>query len=359
MRLLFTILLFLHLLIHSIGFAKAFHWIDSSGETMKMSGAQGFLCLLVSILLLLTIYYFHKKNPIWILLSILVIIISQVVILFNWDDAKYGSIINLIILIVAIISIAGWKFENKFREDKVRAILSSSPSNGKISNKDIEHLPLLVQKYIISAGFLGEPKIDNVLIRFTGEMREKGKKWFKFRSEQFNVIQDPSRFFFMKAIFKGIPTKGYHRYDGKSARMTIKPLSIFRIIDISSEELLLSEMVTYLNDICIFAPGALIGDKFTWEEDGENTVKVNFTNNGRTVSAILEINNSGQLINFFSRDRYAVNDTNKYLFSTPVGGYQTNNKFNLATYGEAIWHYPDEEFVYGKFDLMELLYNFK
>ena len=359
MRLLFTIILFLHLLIHSIGFAKAFHWIETTGETTTISGAQGFLCLLVSILLILTIIYFHKKNHIWILLSIVVIIVSQVIILLNWDDAKYGSIINLIILIVAIISIAGWNFENKFREDKVKAILSNTPSGGIISNEDLEHLPKLVQKYIISAGFLGEPKIDNVLIKFTGEMREKGKKWFKFRSEQLNVIQKPSRFFFMKAIFNGIPTKGYHRFDGKSARMIIKPLSIFRIIDISSEELLLSEMVTYLNDICIFAPGALIGDKYTWEEDGQNTVKVNFTNNGRTVSAILEINDNGQLINFFSRDRYAVNEAKKYLFSTPVGGYQTINEFSLATYGEAIWHYPKEDFVYGKFDVKEILYNFK
>lgn len=359
MRLLFTIVLFLHLLIHSIGFAKAFHWIETSGETNTMSGAQGLLCLLVSILLILTIAFFQRKNHIWILLSIVVIIISQVIILFNWEVAKYGSIINLIILIVAIISIAGWKFENEFREDKVRAILSNPPSGGTISNEDLEDLPVLVQKYITSSGYLGKPKIENVLIRFRGEMRERGEKWFKFRSEQLNVIKNPSRYFFMKAIFKGIPTKGYHKFDGRSARMTIKSLSILKIIDMSSEELLISEMVTYLNDICIFAPGALISDKFTWEQDGQNTIKVNFTNYRRTVTAILEINDTGQLINFFSRDRYTINETKKYLFSTPVGGYQNFNGFKLASYGEAIWHYPEEDFVYGKFKVEEIEYNIK
>ena len=359
MRLLFTILLLLHFLIHTIGFAKAFHWIESPAGTTTISGAQGFLCLLVSILLILSIIYFNRKNHLWILLSLVVIIISQVVILLNWEDAKYGSIINLVILIVAIISIAGWKFETRFKEEKVAAILNSPSAGGIISNKDLEHLPALVRNYIISSGFLGEPKIDNVLIRFKGEMREKGKKWFKFRSEQLNMITKPSRFFFMKAIFKGIPTKGYHRFDGNSARMIIKPLSVLRIIDISSEELLLSEMVTYLNDICIFAPGALIGNKFSWKEDGDNTVRVKFTNHGRSVSAILEINDNGQLINFFSNDRYAINEARKHLFSTPVGGYQTFNGFKLASYGEAIWHYPEEDFVYGKFDVKEIKYNIK
>lgn len=359
MRLLFTILLFLHLLIHTIGFAKAFHWIETSVGTYHLSGAQGILCLLVSVLLLMTIIFFQLKKHVWILLSLIVVIISQVIIILNWDATKYGSIINAIILVVAIISIAGWKFENKFREDKVKAILSNPSVNGLISNKDLEHLPRLVQQYIIYSGFIGKPKIENVLIRFTGEMREKNKKWFKFKSEQLNVVQKPSRYFFMKAVFKGIPTKGYHKFDGESARMIIKPLSILKFIDISSEELLLSEMVTYLNDICIYAPGALAGKKFTWTEESPNIVKVVFENNGRSVSAKLEINDSGQLINFFSKDRYAITESKKYLFSTPVGGYKSYNGFKLASYGEAIWHYPEEDFVYGKLEVKEVLYNIK
>lgn len=356
MRILFAIILFLHLLIHLIGFAKSNHWLAAAQDS-TISETQGFLWLSVSILLLVTSVFFLLRKPIWIILAIPVVIISQVLIILNWNQANFGSILNFIILVVVIVSIAGWDFENSFKKDKVKAILEEPETKQIISIKDIDHLPKLVQHYITASGSIGKPKIKNVLIKFSGEMREQGKKWFKFRSEQFNAIEKPARYFFMKAIFRGIPTKGYHRFTGKSARMIIKPFSLFSIIDIRSEELLISEMVTYLNDICLFAPGALIEDKFTWEEIGKNTAKVIFTNNGRSVSGILEIDDNGRLINFFSSDRYDVNKMKKFTYSTPVGGYINFHGFKLPGYGEAIWHYFETDFVYGKFDVKEVKYN--
>ena len=358
MRILFAILLFLHLAIHFLGFAGAKGWI-SSPEFLNISRNEGFLWLLVSVLIFITLLFFLYRNPVWIILAIPVILGSQVLIILNWEFAKYGSFANFIILIVIILSIAGWRFENKFKENKIEAIKANPPSGKLISEKDLQHLPVLVQNYIKHTGFQNSPRIENFEIRFTGEMREKNKDWFKFRSEQLNTISHPERHFFMKANFRGIPTKGYHQYDGKSARMTIKPLSIFKVVDISSEELLVSEMVTYLNDICLFAPGALIDDKFTWEEIDENKIKVYFENSGRTVSAILEINKQGELMNFYSNDRYAVDVMKKFLFSTPVSDYKLFGKHLLPAGGEAIWHYPEEDFVYGKFRIEQIKYNLK
>jgi len=357
MRILFIVILFLHLLIHLIGFAKANQWIEVTPGSRMISTTQGILWLLVSILLLVTIVLFLLRKPAWILISIPVIITSQVLIILNWEEAKFGSIFNLIILVVAILSMAGWKFENKYKEDKVKAILANTGVSQTIEEKDLQPLPVLVQKYIRSSGFLGKPKIENFQLKFSGEMREKNKKWFRFRSEQLNTIKSPARYFFMKAIFRGIPTKGYHKYDGTTASMVIKPFSIFKVVDIQSRELLISEMVTWLNDICIFAPGALIDKKFSWEEIGDNTVRVKFSNSGKMVSALLEFNEKGQLINFFSNDRYSVDVNKQFMFSTPVGGYANFDGYNLASYGEAIWHYPEDDFVYGKFELQKVKFN--
>ena len=357
MRILFMLILFLHLLIHLIGFAKANQWMETAPESKMISQTQGILWLLVSFLLLVTIVLFILRKPAWHLVSIPVVIISQALIILNWDEAKFGTILNLVILIVLIFSIAGWKFENNYKEDKVKAILSNPGSGQIISKNDLEHLPAIVQNYIRYSGFIGKPSIENFQLTFSGEMREQHKKWFKFRSEQLNTIKSPARYFFMKAIFKGIPTKGYHRFDGLTARMTIKPFSIFKVVDLQSRELLISEMVTWLNDLCIFAPGALIDKKFTWEEISDNSAKVKFTNNGKAVSAVLEINDKGQLINFFSNDRFSVEHNKQFMFSTPVGGYQDFNGYNIAGYGEAVWHFPKADFVYGKFELKQVKYN--
>ena len=65
----------------------------------------------------------------------------------------------------------------------------------------------------------------------------------------------------------------------------------------------------------------------------------------------------GQLVNFISDDRYVMGDMRQYLFSTPVKDYKLINGINVPTYGEAIWHYPDGEFIYGKFYLKSIEYN--
>ena len=65
----------------------------------------------------------------------------------------------------------------------------------------------------------------------------------------------------------------------------------------------------------------------------------------------------GQLINFISDDRYAVSDMKQYRFSTPVKEYIQINGINIFKYGETVWHYPDGDFVYGKFYLKSIEYN--
>lgn len=47
----------------------------------------------------------------------------------------------------------------------------------------------------------------------------------------------------------------------------------------------------------------------------------------------------------------------RYRFSTPVKEYTQINERNVIKYGEAVWHYPDGEFVYGKFYLKSIEYN--
>ena len=63
------------------------------------------------------------------------------------------------------------------------------------------------------------------------------------------------------------------------------------------------------------------------------------------------------IINFISNDRIQVSDMKQYPFSTPVYGYKNINGINVMSGGEAIWHYPDGEFAYGKFNLKTIEYN--
>ena len=284
------------------------------------------------------------------------ILLSQITIIIFWSDAKYLTLVNVVLLLVALTGFAHRNFEKQFTKDVFTA-MASGMSAEIITGKDLETLPAPVQNYLRYVGVVGKPKITNARITFTGQMREKGNTWFNFTSEQYNFFKQPARFFFMKATIKGLPTYGYHSYKNKTARMQIKLLSIFPVADLKGVEMFPTETVTFFNDMCLFAPSALIDSRITWEDLNNHSAKASFTNEGTSISATLYFNEEGQLINFVSHDRYSVAEMKTFPFSTPVGAYKMINGYHLPTYGEGVWHYPEGAFVYGKFKVKNILYN--
>ncbi|WP_062619491.1 DUF6544 family protein [Aequorivita aquimaris] len=359
MKIAFFILLSLHGLIHLMGFFKAFGFAEISQLSQNFSKPQGLLWLAVALTFITIGILFLLKNNLWFWIAVATVVVSQVLIIVNWQDAKFGTIINLIVLIVALLAMAGWNFEREFKKDVSQSFKNVSISEEIISEADVAQLPIPVQNYLKYVGAIGKPKIKTARAIFKGEMREKGKDWFGFTSEQYNFFADPTRLFFMKANFKGLPTQGYHRYKEGKASMLIKLLSVFPVVDISEPEMFKTETVTFFNDMCLFAPAALIDKRINWQTLEDNSVKAVFHNGEVSVSAILKFDESGRMINFISEDRVDVNSNQNVPFSTPVTEYGTVNGYKLPLAADAVWHFPEGDFVYGKFYLQDVQYNLK
>ena len=357
----FVFLLLIHGLIHVLGFLKAFQISEVSQLTQPISKPLGMLWLAAMLLFLATAVFFLQGNGYWPILAFTAIGLSQVLILTAWQDARFGTIANLIILVVAIVGYGSWRFEESFRKDVRESLARTNTQQSELlTESDLSHLPAPLQRYIRYAGAVGQPKVKNVRIVFEGQMREKGKDWFDFTSEQYNFYdEEPTRLFFMKARIKGLPTVGYHRYKGNRSGMHIRLLSLFPVVDLEGEEMFRSETVTLFNDMCLFAPAALIDGRIQWEAVDETSAKATFTNKGVSISATLFFNDKGELVDFVSDDRSARTATGmeNLRFSTPAGEYHTYNGYRLTSYGEAVYHYPDGKFSYGVFNTKRVEYN--
>lgn len=99
MRIIFLIILFLHGLIHLMGFAKAFQLAEIEQLTLPISKLSGLFWLLTCILMLSAGAAYLLKMDWWWIIALLAVVISQVLILMYWQDAKAGTIANLLILI--------------------------------------------------------------------------------------------------------------------------------------------------------------------------------------------------------------------------------------------------------------------
>lgn len=170
------------------------------------------------------------------------------------------------------------------------------------------------------------------------------------------------RLFFMKATMKHFPVAGFHCFKNGKASMDIRLLSLFKVQHQSGKEMGVAETVTFFNDMCCMAPATLIDKRIQWLQVEGNNVKAQFTNNNIPISACLQFNDIGELINFISDDRYAAADNNsmkQLRWSTPMKEYKVFNEYKLAGYAEAIYSYPDGNLCYGNFRLVNIEYNCK
>jgi hypothetical protein len=304
------------------------------------------------------------KNDKWWIVGIIAAVISQALIVTSWQDAKFGTIANVIILIAAIIGYGTWSFSKKYKNDvKIGLQQTAALPVSLLTQSDIAGLPELVQAYIRHSGSIGKPKVVNFKITFTGQLRKNNQSaWMPFASEQYNFIESAQRLFFMKATMKHLPVAGYHCFKNGEAFMDIRLFSLFKVQYQTGKEMGIAETVTFFNDMCCMAPATLIDKRITWGTIEGNKVKATFTNNGIAISAWLHFNEQGALINFISNDRYAASDDNSMKqipWSTPLKDHKTINGHKLGGYTDAIYHYPEGDLIYGTFKIVNIEYNLK
>lgn len=364
MKYIFSVIVFLHATIHLTGFLKAFRLARIEQLTSDISSVSGIFWLLTFVLFLVSGIAYIAKADSWYIPAFIAVLISTILIIGVWHDAKFGIPANLIILVVVIISSGTSTFHNKYVSD-VKAGLSTTADLPVpvLTETEIEYLPEPVKKYIRASGSIGKPKVNNFRIEFTGQIRQNEQsEWMTFTTVQYNFVETTSRYFFMKAVMKKLPVAGYHRFSDGSAYMDIRLLSLFRVQYLAGPEADISETVTFFNDMCCMAPATLTDKRIKWLETDGNKVRAEFTSNNITISAWLYFNDKGELINFISDDRYATVDNNTVLrlrWSTPLKGVSDIDGFKLAGSAETIYSYPEGDFCYGKFNLVHVEYNCK
>ncbi len=268
----------------------------------------------------------------------------------------------LLFIILMLFAISSFRFHKQYRDD-VNEALRTAGKTSMLTLADLEHLPPPVKKYIIYTGSVGKPKVDHFFIEFSGQLRKNARSpWMPFISKQYNFINLAERLFFLKATMNHLPVSGYHRYINGEAIMDIRLFSLVRVQYQSGQEMNISETVTFFNDMCCMAPATLIDKRIEWGAVKGNSVEAKFSIHHISITATLYFNDEGQLVNFISNDRYAVQDdgTMKRMpWTTPLRKYKEINGYRLASAAEAIYLLPDGKLIYGNFHLLRIYYNAK
>jgi hypothetical protein len=251
-------------------------------------------------------------------------VISQVLIVLWWKDARFGTIANVLLLAPIVVALAGvWPggAASQFRRLAAEGFARHA-APPPVTDADLAPLPAPVQRYLRFAGVVGKPRVLNFRARFQGTIagaRNAGAA--PFRATQVSFLDRPTRLFLLESARAGVPFDAFHVFAAPTATMRVKIASLFTVVDARGPEMDQSETVTMFNDMCLLAPASLIDPRIRWFSSGEDRVDATFELGGHTVHATLRFGPNGELVDFVSQDRYQTSDGKafvRYPWSTPV-----------------------------------------
>ncbi|MEP7384374.1 MAG: DUF6544 family protein [Gemmatimonadota bacterium] len=364
MRVLFVLLLVVHGALHLMGTAKAFGAAELPQLTQDIGRPMGVLWCVAALLFLLAAIGIFVSPRWWWTVAAVAVVVSQIVIGYSWADARWGTLANALVLVgvaYGFLSQGPGSFRAEFDRDVARE-LRQTVATPLLTEADIAGLPVAVQQYIRLNGAVGRPRVQNIRVRFHGEIRGGPEaRWMSFTGEQYNFYDQPSRLFLMDATMFAIPVQAFHRFVGPSATMRVKLAAVVRMVDAKGPEMDEAETITRFNDLCVFAPGAMIDPRITWQASDSHTVAASFTNLGHTARAVLTFNERGELADFVADGRGASSTDGrtftKMRWSTPLRDYRAFGAHRLMSHGEGVWHAPAGEYSYLRFDVDTIEYN--
>jgi hypothetical protein len=361
---LLTVVIVLHGLIHLMGFAKAFGYADLPQLTQPISPGMGMLWLAAAILMLATAGALFLWPRGWWAIGAIAVVVSQVAIMASWNDARFGTIANVVILVAIVFGFLAWgpsSLRAQYETDVARG-LARMTNPPIVIEADLARLPAPVAGYLRASGVVGQLRVVNMRARMHGRIRgAAGDPWMPFEAEQHNFYDRPARFFYMNASRMFMPIQGYHRFVDREATMLVKLAAIVPVARASGPDMTQAETVTLFNDMCLFAPATLIDPAIGWEPVDARTVRATFTHAGHTIRADLTFNDRDELVDFHSDDRRQAAAAGAPMravrWSTPVGDYRRFGAVRLGARGEARWHDPAGTYAYIEITLDDIQFN--
>ena len=360
MKTAFAILMGLHGLIHLMGFAKAFGWGDLPMLTDEFSRSHGLAWLLAAFLFLLSLSLFLMGQPSWPWIAIAGVILSQVLVVISWADAKHGTWLNLIILLTGVVALAKNSFDKKVSSEVTLLFQEQKKGeNEALDPPPAAKWPPVVERWIRRSGALEYREVKAVYLRQSGNMRTKpGGKWMPFTAEQWFSVKKPG-FVWKTRVHMGGPLhlSGRDKFIGGKGTMDISLLSLFPVVRASGDPKIdQASGIRYLAEICWFPTAAREGF-LTWEPMGEFTAKATFMTHPE-ITGIFTYDEDGNVVSFEAL-RYKDSGENAQMEKWRVRNTSHKNigGLRIPQKSKVYWGTEEGEFHWLSLEIEEIRYN--
>ena len=361
MKIAFLIIVLLHGLIHFLGFVKGFELKEVKELTLPISKPLGVVWLAAAILFL-TYGVLHLLNSkyAW-LIGFVAVVVSQIIIFLFWKDAKFGTIPNIIIMAVSIVSFGYHNFQKIIQQETAQLLNKNVSVENRILNEiDLVNLPVPVKNWLKNCGAIGKPFISLGKVIQTAEMQMKPEQanWMSATAIQYTTIDNPAFIWSVDVKMNSLLSfQGRDKFDDGNGEMLIKMNSLFNIVNERGEKLDEGTLQRYLGEMVWF-PSLALSSYISWEQIDENIAKATMTYKGTSGSGTFYFNSNGDVTNF-SALRYKGNETDakRHDWEMNILDYKTFEGIRVPAKMTSTWKLDDKDWTWLKMEVTDITYN--
>lgn len=231
----------------------------------------------------------------------------------------------------------------------------------KFTKESIRELPEFLQRHIENGGYLDEPLMSNMLIRFndTKFRLSKDKKQMPIDFEQVNFVSRPDRHAFLAARMFVLPLQAKDSTIDGIGSMTGVLAKQFQLFQSTGPEMDQGQLITALAD-AVFMPALFLQEFVSWKIIDDRTVEGTITWKAVSAKGQFTFDAQGNITRFDTEDRY-MDDNGKSSKLVPwfvtYEKYQEQNGFHQPTHVTVNWVLPEGAYTYFESDKIEVEYS--
>ncbi|MCU7695492.1 DUF6544 family protein [Haoranjiania flava] len=347
MRIVFLIIVLFHGLIHLLGFVKGFGFKEVKELTLPISKPIGFLWLTAAVVVLtFGILQLLNSKYSW-LVGLGAVVISQSLILMFWKDAKFGTLPNMLILLVTMISYGHFNFQ-KLVQQETRHLLSQNKlvKNKIINENDIGYLPEPVKNWLRACGAVGNPytSIGKVTQKAEMKMKPEQENWASATAIQYTTIGNPAFIWTVHVKMNSLLNfQGRDKFKYGKGTMLIKMNSLINVVNERGEKLNEGALQRYLGEMVWF-PSLALSPYITWEQIDDNKATATMTYKNTSGSGTFYFNSKGDVTKF-SALRYKDNepDAKRHKWEMNITDYKIFEAIKVPAKMTSTWKLDKED----------------
>lgn len=363
MRIALIILIVLHGVIHLFGFLKAFGISQFKAISQPVSKVYGMLWFLTFLLFVITIILNFIQSDYWWLSGFLAVVISQVLIFNYWSDAKFGTIANIIILLVVIIGYSSFNFKKKIKKERTELFKNFQLENKKnISSETLDSLPTIIQKWLSNSGVVGTQTVFNVYLTQELQLKLKPnqKNWNEGKAEQYFTIQPPAfNWNINTEINPFLSLVGRDKFIDGNGEMTIRLLSLIPVVNAKDEKKInQATLQRYLAEIVWF-PSASLSKHIKWETIDDYSAKATMKYKETKGSGVFHFDQNGNFEKFIAmryQDSNAEEPIEWRVIATKI---EKRNGIKIPVECESSWKLKSGNWTWLRLKITDIQYNLK